>query len=517
MREMAKDLETQLAGVDRVSKDHETAAKALQEEVAGLREEVAKAKLDQSSWETKCEVLERSFKQVQAERKQAEAALERVREGAAALEEEKDALAERVEVEGAERVTVVAAITHERDFLLRQVNRLERELLEQKEAEVVQTAAQGTREEAERQLGEYRTRAQQALIKANKLASYTAAENKRLEVEAAELREEVSRERPAWEESKTLLRLLGGELEQAKVELRQVTQDRDEAAGKLDSMSGELKLQKDANADSKAMAMGLESQIKSLKHELQRQQKVLSSATKKEKGLALSLKEKESAIQALSDKLTRQEVRRIVQAEAETEKGSGGDPLVDEPTMPQAGEIKSGNRGKPPKLGFNKEMAEGGEGGVDHEQESVGLASFAGLLSDGDAGGGGSGNQLFYVQQLRQQINKDQTEIHRLIRELEDLRLAADSQASQQVQLERQLESALLAKNRMQGLDSGHNAAVNLEYLKNCVVRCLQTSEPSEHTRLLPVISTILKLSKEEDEAISKHIQSRAEQQGGFG
>lgn len=64
---------------------------------------------------------------------------------------------------------------------------------------------------------------------------------------------------------------------------------------------------------------------------------------------------------------------------------------------------------------------------------------------------------------------------------------------------------------------SGRNAAINLEYLKNCVVGCLRTSEPSEHARLLPVITTILKLSKEEADVIARNISARAQDQGSFG
>lgn len=64
---------------------------------------------------------------------------------------------------------------------------------------------------------------------------------------------------------------------------------------------------------------------------------------------------------------------------------------------------------------------------------------------------------------------------------------------------------------------AGRNAAINLEYLKNCVVGCLRTSEPSEHARLLPVITTILKLSKDEADVIAKNISTRAHSQGSFG
>lgn len=64
---------------------------------------------------------------------------------------------------------------------------------------------------------------------------------------------------------------------------------------------------------------------------------------------------------------------------------------------------------------------------------------------------------------------------------------------------------------------TGRNAAINLTYLKNCVVGCLRTSEPSEHARLLPVITTILKLSEDEAAVIAKNISTRAQHQGSFG
>lgn len=64
---------------------------------------------------------------------------------------------------------------------------------------------------------------------------------------------------------------------------------------------------------------------------------------------------------------------------------------------------------------------------------------------------------------------------------------------------------------------AGRNAAINLTYLKNCVVGCLRTSEPSEHARLLPVITTILKLSEDEAAVIARNISTRAQHQGSFG
>lgn len=59
---------------------------------------------------------------MRAQGKRAESELEQVRQRAARIEAEKAVLKERVEFEGAERVTVVASVSHERDFLLRQAS-----------------------------------------------------------------------------------------------------------------------------------------------------------------------------------------------------------------------------------------------------------------------------------------------------------------------------------------------------------------------------------------------------------
>lgn len=58
--------------------------------------------------------------QVRAQGKHVDSELDDLRQAVARLEAEKAALAEKVELEGAERVTVVSSMSHERDFLLRQ-------------------------------------------------------------------------------------------------------------------------------------------------------------------------------------------------------------------------------------------------------------------------------------------------------------------------------------------------------------------------------------------------------------
>lgn len=59
---------------------------------------------------------------MRTEGKITQAEVEDLRQTAARVEAEKVLLVERVEVEAAERVTVVSSITHERDFLLKQAS-----------------------------------------------------------------------------------------------------------------------------------------------------------------------------------------------------------------------------------------------------------------------------------------------------------------------------------------------------------------------------------------------------------
>lgn len=55
---------------------------------------------------------------------------------------------------------------------------------------------------------------------------------------------------------------------------------------------------------------------------------------------------------------------------------------------------------------------------------------------------------------------------------------------------------------RTKRLHEGPDSAVNMEYLKNCIYRFMATTEISEKLRLFPVISTILKLTSDEQATI---------------
>ncbi|CAN0287984.1 unnamed protein product, partial [Ectocarpus sp. 8 AP-2014] len=197
-REMARDLESQLAAVERIAQEREVELSKQRDDMVALKKNTGEATDQKKTWATKYEALERNFKQVRAQSKRIESELEEARENVTRVEAEKAVLEERVEVEGAERVTVVTSVSQERDFLLRQasisaqktfffVDRLEQEVVELRRSQEAQATAAAARAQTTGVLEEYRTRAQQALKRANEITSQTASENKRLEVCIGEL------------------------------------------------------------------------------------------------------------------------------------------------------------------------------------------------------------------------------------------------------------------------------------------------------------------------------------------
>ncbi|CAM9958360.1 unnamed protein product, partial [Phaeothamnion confervicola] len=113
------------------------------------------------------------------------------------------------------------------------------------------------------------------------------------------------------------------------------------------------------------------------------------------------------------------------------------------------------------------------------------------------------------MTQLERQGRRDRAEIHRLVDELTDMQRRMTAQLGRERELEQRAENAEGHCRREQTLHQGRDASLNLEYLKNVVVRYLQTSEASEHARLLPVIATILQLSSDERGRIQAHIRGR--------
>ncbi|CAM9435559.1 unnamed protein product [Ectocarpus sp. 4 AP-2014] len=522
-REMARDLESQLAAVERIAQEREVELSKQRDDMVALKKNTGEATDQKKTWATKYEALERNFKQVRAQSKRIESELEEARENASRIEAEKAVLEERVEVEGAERVTVVASVSQERDFLLRQasisaqqtVDRLEQEVVELRRSQEAQATAAAARAQTTGVLEEYRTRAQQALKRANEITSQTASENKHLEAEMSKLSDEVARQRPLWEQSKQLEEVHRAEVAELKEKIANQATELGNMATAAAALEAQVSEKEEERRDAHTSVMRLEAQGKSLKQELQRQQKALAAAQENEATLQTRLTDQEAALQAAENRQRRKHLPEKVDVNADMGKN------LSSPTPPVSSlsmgwdEEKHGSRNGTPRRGMGTEAT----GAAWPERRSLGesVSSMPSEADSADVAQGSVGEQLFYVHQLRERMSKEQIEMRSLISELEASRAAADAQAAKQAQLEKQLEAALLDKKRLQDLDSGRNAAINLEYLKNCVVGALRTSEPSEHARLLPVITTILKLSEDEAAVIAKNISTRAQHQGSFG
>ncbi|CBJ25593.1 Myosin, heavy chain 10, non-muscle [Ectocarpus siliculosus] len=514
-REMARDLESQLAAVERIAQEREVELSKQRDDMVALKKNTGEATDQKKTWATKYEALERNFKQVRAQSKRIESELDEARENVTRIEAEKAVLEERVDVEGAERVTVVTSVSQERDFLLRQVDRLEQEVVELRRSQEAQATAAAARAQTTGVLEEYRTRAQQALKRANEITSQTASENKRLEAEMSKLSDEVAQQRPLWEQSKQLEEVHRAEVAELKEKLANQATELGNMATAAAALEAQVSEKEEERRDAHTSVMRLEAQGKSLKQELQRQQKALAAAQETESTLQTRLADQEAALQDAENRQRRKHSPEKVDVNADMGKNlSSPTPAVSSLSMGWD-EEKHGSRNGTPRRG----MGTGATGAAWPERRSLGesVSSMPSEADSADVAQGSVGEQLFYVHQLRERMSKEQIEMRSLISELEASRAAADAQAAKQAQLEKQLDAALLDKKRLQDLDSGRNAAINLEYLKNCVVGALRTSEPSEHARLLPVITTILKLSEDEAAVIAKNISTRAQHQGSFG
>jgi hypothetical protein len=75
------------------------------------------------------------------------------------------------------------------------------------------------------------------------------------------------------------------------------------------------------------------------------------------------------------------------------------------------------------------------------------------------------------------------------------------------------LEECLAFLERAKKLQNGPESAINMEYLKNCVLHYMLSTGVSERLRLYPVIGTILKLTSTEMAKIAAsplHVDSLA-------
>jgi hypothetical protein len=63
--------------------------------------------------------------------------------------------------------------------------------------------------------------------------------------------------------------------------------------------------------------------------------------------------------------------------------------------------------------------------------------------------------------------------------------------------------------DRSKQLKDGPEAAINIEYLKNCVFKFMSSARRSDRMRLYPVIATILKLTPAEKQEIEAALRAQ--------
>uniref|UniRef100_K3WBM7 GRIP domain-containing protein n=1 Tax=Globisporangium ultimum (strain ATCC 200006 / CBS 805.95 / DAOM BR144) TaxID=431595 RepID=K3WBM7_GLOUD len=79
------------------------------------------------------------------------------------------------------------------------------------------------------------------------------------------------------------------------------------------------------------------------------------------------------------------------------------------------------------------------------------------------------------------------------------------------------LETANRQKKRLQELSERNTEGVNVEYLKNVVIKYIESSNATEKERLIPVIATVLQFSPQEVRKVSQKLQDEAASSGLLG
>ncbi|KAK1941318.1 RANBP2-like and GRIP domain-containing protein 5/6 [Phytophthora citrophthora] len=80
-----------------------------------------------------------------------------------------------------------------------------------------------------------------------------------------------------------------------------------------------------------------------------------------------------------------------------------------------------------------------------------------------------------------------------------------------------QLEETNEEKQRLQELSEGSTQAINIEYLKNVIMKYIESQVPSEKEQLVPVISTLLSFTPQEQQKVMAVHRPNEEGAGLFG
>jgi chromosome segregation ATPase len=512
--EMARSLESQIAGADRAGQDREEELKAACSRIDALQRTLSGAAAEAKRVEQLTTTIESLTGDLERERKsQREAEAARLD-----IAREMSELQEKLELEEAEKVTLVASLTQERDFLLKQVGMLESKCSEAESRVAIASEEQQKAEALDIAIDKYRARAQEALKRANAVTSELSSKNQALEAELQHLQTESAslRAEALSERERAEAEMIAAA--EAKQMCGHAQKKLSTAMEELQGLAEERSSLQESAAQSSATNARLESQVKSLKAELLRQSKLIEEA--------------EIQIAESHNRAVEAEKREQANADAVKVKGGPGGVHVatSSPTYPdhskQASAVVGPGSPVSPKLSLAAAVEDALSGcsvissaptspraSDDNEVKYVddddillhleGPASDLGLRDPADA------QQLFFVSQLLDARKKDQLAAQELVRELTLTKKALQEVTSREAGLAEKLEAQKAMQARSEVLDPSVNPDA-AHYLKNVCLRYMQSDSPSERVTLAPVVATILQFSTAERAAVTERLEREA-------
>lgn len=125
---------------------------------------------------------------------------------------------------------------------------------------------------------------------------------------------------------------------------------------------------------------------------------------------------------------------------------------------------------------------------------------------------GSSPVSLLFVNELTTQLEMLKKELAERGIEVEATHQELQLERAEKSKLKNKVEELMAFLERTKRLHEGPDSAINMEYLKNCVLRFMSSKKISEKKRLYPVISTIFKFTEKEIHDIEDSLECSEEQ-----
>ena len=145
-----------------------------------------------------------------------------------------------------------------------------------------------------------------------------------------------------------------------------------------------------------------------------------------------------------------------------------------------------------------------------HPTSNGGHHNHGGTYGDANGGGGNgdAGIPLFYAMEKQAELTQARNEIARLAGLLGDAESSKQEAMDAMEDTRRELEDTQAKLKRREHSKSPEEERVNLEYLKNIMLRYLNSKSLQEKKALLPVIATVLCLTPEETRQVMESLEN---------